>query len=327
MYPIRESGWKLFWLFSLKASLLGFRFFFSGMPYGARKSKMEVLWIFRLQDEWAVCRIFHKSTGLKKPMSPRSLRINSSVDDDLSGGSLPPLVDPAYSSGPSSSFTDAENNEVKGTAHSSSISKSADANFPYYNVPSNRSHNLLVNKHPSSSHPLMPQSNFTMPYNQVQNPNFFPVRVSPINPSCMNQLETVIRPGLLQCKVEPHLSQSIASGRSQETGLSTDMNPEVTSSAAGSKQEVASNGLLDDLINGSFVGPINSSDILDFSWDYWRRLVADSLDTSDSLALCTYRLISDHIWIGWLDLYFCNAYVIHPHDGVPIPNTSYVTSG
>lgn len=147
--------------------LVGFQvfyFYFLGMPYGARKSKMEVLWIFRLQDEWAVCRIFHKSTGLKKPMSPRSLRINSSADDDLSGGSLPPLVDPAYSSGPSSSFTDAENNEVKGTAHSSSISKSADANFPYYNVPSNRSHNLLVNNYTGSSHPLMPQSNFTMPY-------------------------------------------------------------------------------------------------------------------------------------------------------------------
>ncbi|KAK4749838.1 hypothetical protein SAY87_027287 [Trapa incisa] len=67
------------------------------------------------KDEWVVCRIFHKSTGLNKPTNPSRRRINSTVDDGLSG-----VIDPASSSGPRSSFTYAEN-VVKGTSgHSSS---------------------------------------------------------------------------------------------------------------------------------------------------------------------------------------------------------------
>ncbi|XP_031378808.1 NAC domain-containing protein 87-like [Punica granatum] len=230
------------------------------------------------KEEWVVCRIFHKSTGLKKPWSPMIQggmpRIDALMDDDLSSGSLPPLVDPASSAGPSSSFTDAEDYEFKGMANhslSASMSRSSGANIPYYNIPPNPSQNPVTSNNPSPNYPLNPNPNFSMMYNQVQNPSFLSVQgSSPLNPALFNQLGTIIRSDQPKCKVElePFLSQSIISGRSQETGLSTDMNPEISSSSAASKQEVASTRPLNDLIEGSYIGPINSSDILDFSWDY-----------------------------------------------------------
>ncbi|KAK4766473.1 hypothetical protein SAY87_008115 [Trapa incisa] len=172
------------------------------------------------KDEWVVCRIFHKSTGLKKPSSSR---VNSSVEDDLWGCSLPQLVDPAYSSGPGSSFTDAaETNKVKGFIGDQQI--------------------------------------FSVPYSQGQNPTFFPVGGPPINPPYSNPLGTSTRPGRLQCKVEPHLSQ--------QHRLSADMNSNPKSSAAAFKQEAPTDGLLDDdIFNGSFIGLISSSDIPDFLWE------------------------------------------------------------
>lgn len=60
-----------------------------------------------MQDEWVVCRVFHKNMGLKRTSSPLSstdyqgaqpLRMNSFGDDFLdSSSSLPPLMDPTPS--------------------------------------------------------------------------------------------------------------------------------------------------------------------------------------------------------------------------------------
>lgn len=223
-----------------------------------------------MQDEWAVCRIFHKSTGIEKlisPIFPGTARINSSVD--ALGGSLPPLMDPASASGPSSIFTDAENNEFKGMVSNSSsisVSKSSDANFPNCGISSNPPRNIVVSNNLCPGYPLNPDSNFFVLYNQVQKPNFFSVQGSTASPAYLNQLATTIRSDQPQCKAEQFLSQSIISGRSQETGISTDVNTEISSS---SKQEVASNRLLDELTDGSLpVGSINSSDVLDLPWDY-----------------------------------------------------------
>ncbi|GLT78010.1 hypothetical protein SLA2020_495600 [Shorea laevis] len=66
-----------------------------------------------------------------------------------------------------------------------------------------------------------------------------------------------------QCKVEQFSSnQSAMVSRSQDTGLSTDMNAEISSVV--SKQDVGSNRSYDDL-DGPSIGPIADLDCL---WDY-----------------------------------------------------------
>lgn len=213
---------------------------------------MEVLRTISWQDEWVVCRIFHKTTGLiKKPISPTipgMPRINSLMYGDyLSSGSLPPLVEPASSAGPSSSFADAEGNEFKGMIDNDSsipVSRSSGATFP--------STSLMVSGNPSPAYLMNSSPNFSsMLHNQAQNPNFFSVQGSAIDPAYLNQLGKII-----------------ISSRSQETGLSTDMNPEMSSSSAASKQEVTSNRPLEDQIEWPSIGPISSSDMLYFPWDY-----------------------------------------------------------
>lgn len=195
------------------------------------------------------------------------LSIDSSVDDDVSGSSLPPLMDPASSAGHSSSLLGGENDEIKGMASNGPlipISRSSEANFPYCDIPS---HPSVVTSKPNPSYPLNLDSNFSTVNSQIQNPICFSVHQgSTISSAYLNQLATIIGSDQPKFKVEPFFSQSIISGRSQETGLSTDLNPKISSS---SKQEVTSSRPLDELIEGSLaISSINSSDILDFLWDY-----------------------------------------------------------
>ncbi|XP_010276452.1 PREDICTED: NAC domain-containing protein 72-like [Nelumbo nucifera] len=87
------------------------------------------------KDEWVVCRVFHKNTGVKKSPVVGLPRTNSSVDDLLSSPQLPPLLDHVYldTNGASSSFMDGED-IFKGLATtSSSAMRAPDANhLPSY---------------------------------------------------------------------------------------------------------------------------------------------------------------------------------------------------
>ncbi|KAK4793620.1 hypothetical protein SAY86_024055 [Trapa natans] len=214
------------------------------------------------KDEWVVCRIFHKSTETKKPMSPRfpgMLLENSLVDDYGSGGSLPPLVDPASSAGQGSNLLGSEDDEFKGVARNGlpiPLSGFSEANFSYCEFPSS----------PTPSHLLNMDSNFSMMNSQIQNPNFFPVPGgSTIRSAYLKQLAAIIRTDQPRCKVEPFLPRSVVTGRSHETGPSTDMNAEISSSAT---PEITSSRPLDELVGGSLVaGHDNSLDMLDFPWD------------------------------------------------------------
>ncbi|PSS21085.1 NAC domain-containing protein [Actinidia chinensis var. chinensis] len=135
------------------------------------------------KDEWVVCRVFHKNTGIKS--SSPITRMNSFAMDDLlrSPDSLPPLIDPPppYSNNDRlagcSSFTEynEDDHDIKGkaTISSSSVARSPDGGdyFSYlnndhitYRMPHDSSYQarLGYSTHDSTFYPQI----------QVANPNF-----------------------------------------------------------------------------------------------------------------------------------------------------------
>jgi hypothetical protein len=150
-----------------------------------------------MQDEWAVCRIFHKSTGIKKGPIPTSLERMDSMGDDLFlDSTLPPLIDHTLYS--------QNQNQNQGFNHSSSM-----------NIPTT-----------SSSNPYF--ANMLSMVNQqetdlTQNPIFYPINMVPSDPYfsslATNNLDS------MQCKKEQQSNFT----RSQDTGLSTEHNTEISS--------------------------------------------------------------------------------------------------
>ncbi|XP_044472225.1 NAC domain-containing protein 87-like [Mangifera indica] len=247
------------------------------------------------QDEWVVCRVFHKNTGIKKsPPISGLLRINPYGDDLLDYSSLPPLMDPAYnSSKPGSSFTDNEN-ESK-AINTASTSRSSDGNYLSY-LHSNSNNNQAF-LHPANSTNYQTQtSNFYPQIPISSNPNLFSHQYIP-NPavylhqglrnhsgatslpgSGVTAPDQVILQALAagnerpkmennQCKVEQFSSNQSMVSRSQDTGPSTDMNNTEISSVV-SKQDLAGNKSYEDL-EGPSVG-CSLADLDGFCWeDYY----------------------------------------------------------
>ena len=107
-----------------------------------------------VQNEWVVCRIFHKSTGIKKSSIHEIQRMNSFGDDFLDYSSLPPFMDVNQNSRPStSSFNGGDDNESKAMAE-----KSPDGNY----FSSTSMLNNLVQPANTSYH--APDSSFQYPH-------------------------------------------------------------------------------------------------------------------------------------------------------------------
>ncbi|OWM73243.1 NAC domain-containing protein 87-like [Punica granatum] len=192
------------------------------------------------KDDWVVCRVFHKNTGLKKaPLVPGGglARSNSYIDDDMldyCSTSPPPLIDPTCSSGPTSSgFTDAiKDNEFKfkgmgntiNLSSSSSMPQSLDGNYFYFPPRSTELQDQMVYHNNN--------------YSQMMS-------MMLMNPISSYQGSGSINPGLLHrgqmggqnCKVEQFSSKHDYSmvSLSQDTSLSTDVN--TTAEISSSKQE------------------------------------------------------------------------------------------
>ncbi|XP_078152055.1 NAC domain-containing protein 100-like [Carex rostrata] len=147
------------------------------------------------KDEWVVCRIFHKSSGLKKGPIPTSLERMDSIGDEffLDSTTLPPLIDHTLFS----------QNQNQGFNHSGMNIPTTSSSIPYFS-------NMLSmdNQHENDL---------------TQNPVFYPINMVPSDPffssPATNNLD------YLQCKKE-QLSNFT---RSQDTGLSTDHNTEISS--------------------------------------------------------------------------------------------------
>ncbi|XP_030519791.1 NAC domain-containing protein 92-like [Rhodamnia argentea] len=251
------------------------------------------------KDEWVVSRVFHKSTGIKKAPSPGLVtRINSYVDDLLDMSSPPPpLMDAPSSSRPSSSFTDGEN-ELKGVINS--VPRAPDGNTGYFYFPANSTddqHQVLLQQQQDRMnycHMMNPSVDASHCPSQLSNyPPLFPSHGSTHHEEYLHQgqndlvlsfggtgfsrgsadhallraikanLETSNLPHHKQCKAEQFSSNHSMVSLSQDTGLSTDVNNEI-SSIAISKQEVGSGNAFGDLEGLSSVGPIQDFDF----WDY-----------------------------------------------------------
>lgn len=189
-----------------------------------------------MQDEWVVCRVFHKNMGINKKITPNIphglLRINSlGVDDMLDcSNSLPPLTDdPPYN--PNYGNDD----DLKETT---TISTSSEGNHRNYYPQQNQNiHQNSINNLYSQMIPIIPNSSN----------NYFPGN------SYLGFLQQGKGSSLIQnnfqighyfgssnetqCKVEQfsNMSNSMVSV-SQDTGLSTDMNNTTEISSVVSKQ-------------------------------------------------------------------------------------------
>jgi len=205
------------------------------------------------KDEWVVCRVFHKnsSTGIKKSSAPEDLlRMNSFGDDLLDCSSLPPLMDPPFNTNPAY-FSMRENNQ-----HDQKI---------IFQLPTN---NIYQNSNPNPSTSLYPQTPTSFSFDPNPNPaaGYLHQGYGFGVGDHQQQQQGTSGSGLeRQCKVEQFSSnnQSMLS-RSQDTGLSTDMNAEISSVV--SKQDiVGSNRSYHHLDQGPSIGPIADLDCL---WDY-----------------------------------------------------------
>ncbi|CAL9092863.1 NAC domain-containing protein 92 isoform X2 [Musa acuminata AAA Group] len=177
------------------------KFPFPGVPKSAK-------------DEWVVCRVFHKNMGItRSPPPPGSERIESLGKDLFDSTALPPLMDPPYLSSdarPSSCFIDKEEG------------------FDFKDIPSFSA--MMGMEDQVSSNP--PQSSIF--YSQV-------LAQSPYCsfPGHLHQQQAMTRALAADhdassairrhCKMEQCWNNSMGCP-SQDTGLSTDRNTEISSS-------------------------------------------------------------------------------------------------
>ncbi|TXG66258.1 hypothetical protein EZV62_007533 [Acer yangbiense] len=211
------------------------------------------------EEEWVVCRVFHKSTGMKKNPISEFVRIE---DDFFDYSTLPPLMDTPpsnYSNRPSSSFSAADDD--------------GDNQFNFKHINNNNYQPTNINNNNNNNFLVQPSSNF-----QPQIPLFsggYQTRGLNNNPAgylhqgimssssidqailqlqaaaaaannnnnSNNDQQSMVKwdhIGQQQCKVEQLSSnnQSMIS-QSQDTGLSSDMN----TTEISSKQVVNNNNM------------------------------------------------------------------------------------
>lgn len=159
--------------------------------------KLSFFQCMHVQDEWVVCRIFHKSTGIKKGPIPTSLERIHSIGDDilLDSTTLPPLIEHPLL------FSENQNQNQNNHSGMSNI-PTPSSSFPYFS-------NMLSMDNQQAN-------------NLTQNPVFYPINMPPSDPYFSLPTDNL---DYLQCKKE-HQSNFT---RSQDTGLSTDRNTEISS--------------------------------------------------------------------------------------------------
>ncbi|XP_077240035.1 NAC domain-containing protein 100-like [Tasmannia lanceolata] len=116
------------------------------------------------KDEWVVCRVFHKSTGIKKSPISDMLRMNSFGDDLFDSSSLPPLLDPPYFNG--------DNYDFKLSTTTSGIRTSDGIQMPYTSSALD-GHQDNTNNYSNIISQNNPQQDFLFyPQISLQNPQF-----------------------------------------------------------------------------------------------------------------------------------------------------------
>ncbi|KAA8540982.1 hypothetical protein F0562_024880 [Nyssa sinensis] len=199
------------------------------------------------KNEWVICRVFQKSSGGKKVHISGMVRLNS-FGNEL-GPLLPPLMD-------SSTYSGRTKAAVSESVH-----------VPCFSNPIASQKNQEINPpFPVSSNP----SDF-FPRNSLPNPVYSTLSAPPIQgnlpyPSSLSMQGQAILRGLLE-NYGPNMKQSFKTEKemisvSQETGLSTDMNTEISSVV--SNFEMGKRAFEDQEAPSTSVGQLG----LDYLWNY-----------------------------------------------------------
>ncbi|KAM7500334.1 hypothetical protein LguiA_024748 [Lonicera macranthoides] len=189
------------------------------------------------KDEWVVCRVFHKNnTAFKRNSMTDLLRMNSFVDNLFDESpSLPPLMDPPNN-----------NNYSNADAPSSSFSNiNSEEEFKNFFInPNNFAFNPTNYQPNPSNQTPNPIFYSQFPYPNTNFPNYQASSSSMGNYLDKERIGSIFQSNNLdQCKVEQFSSNQSMVSLSQDTGLSTDVNAEISS-----KQDMgASVGPLSDL--------------------------------------------------------------------------------
>lgn len=199
-----------------------------------------------LQDEWVVCRVFHKNnTAFKRNSMTDLIRMNSFVDNLFDESpSLPPLMDP-------------HNNYSNTDAPSSSFSNiNSEEEFKNFFInPNNFAFNPTNYQPNPSNQTPNPIFYSQFPYQNTNFPNYQASSSSMGNYLDQERIGSIFKSNNLdQCKVEQFSSNQSMVSLSQDTGLSTDVNAEISS-----KQDMAAS-----------VGPLSDLESMwNFWWIYW----------------------------------------------------------
>ncbi|KAK6151663.1 hypothetical protein DH2020_014298 [Rehmannia glutinosa] len=228
------------------------------------------------KEEFVVCRVFHKNTGIRKSPSLELARIDSFVDHLLDSPTLPPLTDyNCPNEGPSSSFPTDHEDESKGHLTSSRAFLTKNHQFqmqhdqrnffvPPQNYPPNTSTPFFSPQIalPTSLFPY--QASSSLGYQQqdgLSSMISYPVNVFPFKGADQANLR------LIAPKMEHFSSNNSVISHSQETGLSTEnMANEITSLQSKGDNIIESKKIFDQELDGLSFSP-NISD-LDSLWSY-----------------------------------------------------------
>ncbi|KAI3850658.1 hypothetical protein MKX03_026655 [Papaver bracteatum] len=231
------------------------------------------------KDEWVVCRIFHKSTGIKTSSVPSLLRMNSFSDDllDSTTSLLPSLLDHDHYQNGTGKFNEAKTAGSRSGHHHLSYSGATLDDHQKHPTP------ILSRNTPqqSSYYPIQqnPYLNQFSPFNQGysnwgyfnQEKNNFSLVPSYPSSNLSGHDQALLRVLVAnnndlyrlksnQRKVERFSSNQSFASLSQDTGLSTDRITEISSVV--SKNDMPSNTMEEE---PSSDGPVVDLDCL---WNY-----------------------------------------------------------
>ncbi|KAL3533355.1 hypothetical protein ACH5RR_006876 [Cinchona calisaya] len=249
------------------------RFSYYNFPKGAK-------------DEWVVCRVFHKNIGVRRSPLRDLTRVDSFLDHLLDDSpTLPPLMDlPNLSDRPAGSSFSPDEDEFKGAT--TFFGKSSDhGNFSsYFSANFNNYSKLQVQQDQNNF--LMPTYNYAFktsyeassshadPNSTFGPPISIPATSYPFsgfkatpdhqaNSSVHSAANQGISDHDRRCKVEQFSSNNSLVSPSQDTGISNDMGPEISSVIS---KRIIENKSLEDL-EGPSVDPSMSD--LDSLWEYY----------------------------------------------------------
>ena len=191
---------------------------------GSFSSTCPFIFFCDLQNEWVICRVFHKTAGGKKIPYPGLMSPSSFGNEFSPSGNLPPLMESSPSIGGQTKY---------GAPHVSCFSNPADPSRAQtgHNNADEPSFSGFINNHPF--HSLPSASNPSDYFPRIGGANLiFPPQTSHFPGNYMMSDQQILRAILENDRTEMKQSmktEGVNYSASQDTCLSSDMNAEISS--------------------------------------------------------------------------------------------------